>query len=46
MGIEVRSAELRAEATTLREFSERGGNRALRRAQARALRRKGRGFTR
>lgn len=35
MGIEVRSPELAAEAKAQREFVERGGNRAMRRAARR-----------
>lgn len=39
-GIEVRSAELLDGAKRLNEFHDRGGNRALRRAAAKAARRK------
>lgn len=42
LGITIRSAELREEAKRHREFVESGGNRAMRRAAARAQRRKGR----
>lgn len=41
MGITVRSAEIRDFAAEQRAFVERGGNRAMRRAAARARRRKG-----
>jgi hypothetical protein len=36
MGVVVRSVELSEEARLHREFAERGGNRAMRRAKARA----------
>jgi hypothetical protein len=42
MGVEVRSAELLEHAKTLEQWSASGGNRALRRAARRSLRRRGR----
>lgn len=42
LGVHVRSVELVGEAKRIAEFRERGGNRAMRRATARAERRKGR----
>ena len=40
VGVIVRSRELEAEAKAIREFHERGGNRAMRRAAAKAARRR------
>jgi hypothetical protein len=42
MGIAIRSPELVAKASTMNEFIQGGGNRAMRRASKRATRRRGR----
>lgn len=40
LGVDVRSPELLEQAKTMRDFQARGGNRAMRRAAAKAARRR------
>lgn len=46
IGVEVRSQSLRESAEELARWRQNGGNRALRRENARAARKRGRGVTR